>query len=93
MYLSRENYSQNVWTNRSHPSDFPAEWRRGYTELVGAAHSPGWTLWRRRRMVDTSFLPLAQNNSVFYILKQLRNHDENILTVISTERWIAYESL
>ena len=75
-----------MWTNSSHPWDFPADWRRGYTELVGAVHSPGWTFWRIKRMADTSFVPLALNNSVFYILKQLRNHDENISTVISTER-------
>ena len=39
-------------------------------------------------MADTSFLPLAQNNSVSDILKQLRNPDEKILKVISTERWM-----
>ena len=81
-----ENYLQNCWSNSSHPLDFPADWRRGYTELVGAVHSPGWTLWRIRRMADISFLPLAQNNSVLDIIKQLRNPDENILRVISTER-------
>ena len=38
-------------------------------------------------MADTSFVPLALNNSVQDILKQLRNHDDNILSVISTERY------
>lgn len=74
---------EGIWSNRTHPKDFPfSAWLTHFSDVIGASHEPNFSFWGRDHIATDGFRQLAEWGSATGVEAELRDKSRHLRTLI-----------
>lgn len=74
---------EGIWSNRTHPKDFPfSAWLTHFSDVIGASHEPNFSFWGRDHIATDGFRQLAEWGSATGVEAELREKSSQLRTLI-----------
>lgn len=74
---------EGIWSNRTHPKDFPfSAWLTHFSDVIGASHEPNFSFWGRDHIATDGFRQLAEWGSATGVDAELRAKSSQLRTLI-----------
>lgn len=74
---------EGIWSNRTHPKDFPfSAWLTHFSDVIGASHEPNFSFWGRDHVATDGFRQLAEWGSATGVEAELREQSRYLRTLI-----------
>ncbi|XP_021930567.1 spondin-1-like isoform X2 [Zootermopsis nevadensis] len=84
---------EGLWSKYTHPKEFPENgWLTGFTDLIGASHSPHYYFWEYGRFASEGLRLVAELGSTHELEKEIIAKSKNIRTIIKA-RGLAYPNV
>ncbi|CAA9997668.1 unnamed protein product [Nesidiocoris tenuis] len=80
---------EGIWSSKTHPKDFPVTSQfTHFSDVIGASHSPNFTMWREGEYASYGFQQLAEYGVVRELEMELRNSSRYLRSIVrATGLW------
>lgn len=74
---------QGIWSNTTHPKDFPFSlWLTHFSDVIGASHEGNFSFWGEGQIATDGFRQLAEWGSVGWLERELRAKARHLRTLV-----------